>query len=150
MRSHSRHFFESRVEWAKGLTAVITGQNTKIVRQFIKQLAQTTHGALTHVRMQVADLKDREPIESAWQAGRLDMIVPYLYAFRILTAVLIQPNQLQGIANNRVDRVPVLNVKEIDTTAKNASLMILFNSEPLTGIHSPETLLQSCQNVLLH
>jgi hypothetical protein len=41
-------------------------------------------------------------------------------------------------------------VKEIDTTAKHASLMILFNSEPLAGVHSPEALLQFYQNVLLH
>jgi len=34
-------------------------------------------------------------------------------------------------------------VKEIDTAAKHASLMILFNSEPLAGVHSPEALLQA-------
>src|ERR1700756_2298406 len=78
------------------------------------------------------------------------MVVAYLYAFGIVTPALIQPDKLQGIANDRVDRIPVLNVKEIDATAKYASLMILFNSEPLAGIHSPEALLQFCQDVLLH
>src|SRR5258708_6683643 len=100
--------------------------------------------------MHVADVEDREPIESGWQVGWLDMVVAYLYAFGVVTPLLIQPNKLQGIANDRVDRIPPLNVKEIDAAAKHASLMILFNSKPLAGIHAPEAMLQFCQIVLLH
>src|SRR5258708_4161903 len=150
MRSHLRHCFESFIERAEGLAAVITSQDTDVVRYYIKKLYQAAHRTLTYVRVHVADVEDGEPIKKGRDVRPLDEVVAYLYTLCIPAAAPIHPCQLQRVANNGVDRIPVLNMKEVDATAKCALLIVFFDSEPLPCMHPSESLLQFCKNVLFH
>src|SRR5260370_24029860 len=150
MRSHLRHCFESFIERAEGLAAVITSQDTEVVRYYIKKRNQAAHRILTYIRVHVADVEDGESIKKGREVRPLDEVVAYLYTLCIPVPSPIQPCQLQRVAYNGVDRIPVLNVKEVDATAKYALLIVLLDSEPLPCMHASEALLQFCKNVLLH
>ena len=100
--------------------------------------------------MHVADVEDRESIENGWQVRPLNLVVAYLYTLCIATPAPIQSSQLQRVANNRMDRILVLKVKEVDATPKHALLIVLLDPEPLACIQASEALLQFCKEVLLH
>src|SRR5271157_3200871 len=75
MRSDLRNSFESCIEWTESLAAVITGQNTEVVRNAVKKLYQAAHRTLTYVRMHVADVEDGESIKKDRNVRPLDEIV---------------------------------------------------------------------------
>jgi hypothetical protein len=49
-----------------------------------------------------------------------------------------------------MDRIPVLNVEEIESLAEYTCLMVLLDSESLFGVQSTEALVQPSQNFLLY
>src|SRR6266849_1448575 len=77
-------------------------------------------------------------------------MMPDLYAFGILPRSPIKPGQLQRLSNDRRTEVPILRVKEVDALTKNPALEVVLDTEPLSGVHSAETLLQLLENVLIH
>src|SRR6516165_1688195 len=95
MQSDLRHFFESCLEWAEGLAAIITGQDTEVIRKAIKKLYQAAHCTLTSVRMHVADVQDSKPIKEAWNLRVSDKIVAYLNTLCILASTPVQAGHLQ-------------------------------------------------------
>src|SRR6266436_1962666 len=131
MRSDLLHSFESCIEWTEGLATVIPGQDTEVVRNAIQKLDQAAHRTLTYVRMHVADVEDGEFIKRDREARPQDEVVADLYTLCILATAPIQPCQLQRVANNGVDRIPVLDVKKVDAMTKYALLIILLDPQPL-------------------
>src|ERR1019366_10532546 len=127
-RAYARQAFERGVEWPKGPTAIVTGQNAHVIGHVRKKLRQTSHRAFVHVHVQVADMKQRKAIEPDRQRFHADMIMPDLDFLGVLAATPIQSHQLEGRSNDRMNRIPVLDVKEIDALAKNLGFVIRLDS----------------------
>jgi hypothetical protein len=62
------------------------------------------------------------------------MIVSDLDLLGVLPATPIQSQQLECHSNNRVDRIPVFNVKEVDPLAKNLGFVIRLDSQALSCV----------------
>ena len=78
------------------------------------------------------------------------MVVPDLNALVIAHAPPIQAGQLEREADQRVDRVPVLDVKEIETLPEDLSLVIALDTQPLPRVKTSEPLLQLVQDIIVH
>jgi hypothetical protein len=68
--------------------------------------------------------------------------VPDLDLLGVLEAALVQSEQLERRSNDGVDRVPVLNVKEVDPLAKNLGFVIRLDSKALSRVQSAKPPLQ--------
>jgi hypothetical protein len=77
-----------------------------------------------------------------------DGVVTDLDAIRVPPAAPVQPRQLQRVANDGMDRIPVLDMKEVDALAENARLMVGLDSQPLARMQPPQAALQLVQNFL--
>jgi len=74
--------------------------------------------------VEITYVEQSEPIEGTWQRCETDMIVPDLDTFGVPLAPPVQSAQFERGSNKRMNRVPVLNVEEIDTLAENVCFVI--------------------------
>src|SRR5438270_7161848 len=88
--------------------------------------------------MQVAEMKDREPVERDRQLGRTNVVEPNLDVFGVLASTPVKSGHHQRRSNNRRAEKPVLRMKEIDSAAEDPGLALIFDSEPLSSVQSPE------------
>src|SRR6516164_2422861 len=101
--------------------------------------------------MKITNVKQREPVECDWQRSEPDIVVPDLYARGIGFPTPIQTGQFKQYADERMDRVPILNMEKIESLTKNLSLVIGLNSKTLPCINAPtQTLLQLTQDGFDH
>ena len=56
------------------------------------------------------------------------MIVSHPDVLRVLAATPVQSHQFERGPNDGMDRIPVLNMKEVDSLAKNLGLVIHLDS----------------------
>src|SRR5665647_2519445 len=78
------------------------------------------------------------------------MIVPDLDILRILAATPIQSHQTKCSPNDRMNRIPVLNMKKGDALAKNLGFVIGLNSQALSCVQPTQPPLQLVQDSLVH
>ena len=79
-------------------------------------------------------MKQREAVKCGRQLLEVDIVVSDLHARSVGPPAPIQPRQLEEGADDRMNRIPVLDVEESESLAKNLSLVICLNSETLLGI----------------
>jgi hypothetical protein len=70
------------------------------------------------------------------------MVMVNLDPRSISSATLIKANQLKTVPDDRMDRVPVFEVKKIYALPEYLRLMIHFDPEPLPGMQRSQPLLQ--------
>src|SRR5215471_2068160 len=78
------------------------------------------------------------------------MVVPDLNALGIAHAPPIQAGQLEREPDQRVDRVPVLDMKEIEPLPEDLRFVIALDPQPLPRMKAPEPLLQLVQDIIVH
>src|ERR1035437_5123406 len=108
------------------------------------------HRALIHVHMQVTDVKYSKAIEQWRQLFEPDLIARDENAFRIAAPAPVKAGQLQHGPNDRMDRIPVFYVKEIDALTENLRFMVRFDSQSLPRVQPSETSLQFQQEFFVH
>ena len=82
--------FQRRIERPERRAAKVAGQDADIVAHVGKKLGKAFHGALVHVDMHVADVKNCEAVEFGGKPLRRNIIVPDRHTFGITLAAPIQ------------------------------------------------------------
>lgn len=100
------------------------------------------HGTVIDINMHIADMQDGVTVEGRRQSGQFNIIMLDFYPHSVLTAAPVKPRQSQAVANNGMDRVPVLDMKKIQSTAENASFVVIFNPQTKARMHAPESLFE--------
>jgi hypothetical protein len=100
--------------------------------------------------MQIAEVKDGEAIEGGRQPRRSHLVLTHAKALGIAAAAPIETARLEGDADQRVNRIPILDVKEIDAAAKDARLVITFDAEPLSRMRTAKAPLQLKEDIVVH
>src|SRR6516162_1375856 len=133
---------QGRVERTECLPAIITCERANIIAQAVNELDHPLHGDVAHVHMHIADMQNGEPLKGRLQPRELDMVMPHLDALRIAKAAAIQTCQSQRVADNGVNRIPILNMKEIEPKAKRLRLMFALDLQPLLSMKRSETMVE--------
>ena len=94
-------------------------------------------------------MQDGEAFKGFGQLRQVNGIVLHLYIACIAHTAPIQAADAQAESDQRVGRVPVFRVKEIDAAAKNAVAAFGFNAQAQTGIDSSKALFEFLGNVLM-
>ena len=63
-------------------------------------------------------------------------------AFGILPSSPVETGHLQYVSDHRMDRIPVLDVKKIETLTERLRFVISLDSQALPRMHAPEPLVQ--------
>jgi hypothetical protein len=84
--------------------------------------------------MEVAHMQEREAMKRWRQLFKAEIVVPDLHARGIGPSTPIQAGQLEERADDRMNRIPVLDVKESESLTKDLGLMVGLDSETLLGI----------------
>jgi hypothetical protein len=74
--------------------------------------------------VEITYVQQSEPVEGTRQRWETNMIVPDLDTFGVPLAPPVQSAQFERGSNKRMNRIPVLNVEEIDTLAKYVCFVI--------------------------
>ena len=93
VRPHPRQALYCCLIRAVGLPAIIAGQDTQIVGNCREQLDQAAHRPAVHVRMQIAEMEDRKPVERARQFGRAELMAPNFDVLGIFAGAPIEPGR---------------------------------------------------------
>lgn len=144
------HDRKCRLVWPIGRAAIIPGQHTGIMVQPGKELRQSAHRTVTDVGVEIADLQEREAVEGRRQCGEMNVVVPDLDALRVALPAPIEPRQLEQRPHQRMNRVPVLDMKEIEALAEYLRLVILFDAEALPCVQTPQPSLQFAEDIIVH
>jgi hypothetical protein len=91
--------------------------------------------------MRIADMKDGEAVKARRQIGTLDSVLLDDDVLGISAPTPIKAGQLQDISNERMNGVPVLDMKEIEALTEDLGFMIGFDSQSLLGMDPAQTLL---------
>jgi hypothetical protein len=60
----------------------------------------------------------------------------------------VQPRHYEDGANQSVRWREILNMKEVEALAKDLSLVLSLDAEPLSGMHAPEALFERGSNIV--
>jgi hypothetical protein len=93
-------------------------------------------------------MENGESVECGRKIGQFHTVVPDLDVVGIPAATPVQSRESEGIANYGMDRIPVLDVKEIDPMAKDMRFIIFFDAEPLSRMRSSKAFLKFFNKVL--
>jgi hypothetical protein len=96
------------------------------------------------IDMHVADMQDSIAIKGQRQSGQLNIIMLNLYTRGVLAAAPVKSRQSQAIANNGMYGVPVLDMKNIEATTKNALFVVIFNPQPKARMHPTKSFFELC------
>jgi hypothetical protein len=100
--------------------------------------------------MHVADMEDSKSIEPGGKLLERNIIVPNRHPFGIILAAPIQARQLQGASDDGVNRIPILDMKEVEALTEHLGLVVGFNSQALSCVQPSQPLLQPAQDGFAH
>ena len=129
--AHARNSLDDSFEGAEGRTAEIPREHADVVLERWNKLHEALHRAVVHVDMQVANMQQREALESLWERAECKISLSDLNISRIFQAAPVQASQPEGGPYQRVDRVPILDVEEIKSLTEDLGFVVRLNSKPL-------------------
>src|SRR3990172_12137688 len=100
--------------------------------------------------MRVADVQQRIAIKLRRKSWQLDLVLADAYPQRVAPAAAVQADQPQAVTDERVDRIPVFEVKEVGTLAEHLGLVLGLQAQPLSQMHTPNALCKVIVNRLVH
>src|SRR5947209_9191119 len=100
--------------------------------------------------MHVAKVEYGEAVEKRWQLLEHNIIALDENVSCILASAPVETGQLKCISNDRMDRIPVRDVKGEKALAEDLCLMIRLDSQSLFRMKRSETLLQFAQDIVSH
>ena len=83
-------------------------------------------------------MQDGETVERFWQPSATDVVVSKPHIPSIALASPIKPGDPQQCPDHGVDRVPVLDVKEIEALAKDLRLVRGLDTEALARMQASQ------------
>src|SRR5581483_8557627 len=143
------HALQGGVMRTEGLSTKIARQYAGVVLQSFNKLSEPQHAPLVHVDVGIADVKDGESIKQRWQSGTSDVVGPQHDVLGIPATTPVQTAELQRGPDDGVNRVPVLDMKEIEALAENLRFVVGLDAQPLAGMQLSEPLLQSGEELIL-
>src|SRR6202171_5783104 len=100
--------------------------------------------------MHVANVEYSEAVKKRWQLPEHNVVALDENAFRIPASAPVETGQLQGISNDRMDRIPIPYVKEDEALAKDLCFVVRLDPQSLSCVERPETFLQFAQYIFVH
>jgi hypothetical protein len=79
-----------------------------------------------------------------------DMIVPYPDLLCVLAATPVQSHQFERRPNDGMDRIPVLNMKEVDPLTEDLRFVIGLDPKAQSCVQATQALLQLAENSFVH
>lgn len=153
-RRHARaqrcNAFHGLFDRAIGLPAIVTGQHADVVSQAADDLEQMPHGALAEVDMQIADVKDGEPVKCRRQVAKPGMVALEENVVGISAGALVETGDLQRLPDDGPRRIPVLEMEEGAALAEDLGFMIRLELKPRPCLRRPEPLFQLAQDLGIH
>ena len=138
------------LEGAEGGAPVVAGQHADVVVDIVEQFDQPMHCTAVNIHMHITDMQDSESGKCGWQSGQRQGVVPELYSRGVLNATRVEADDLQGIADQGVRRVPVFDVEEIQAAAEHLYIGIGLDTKPLVCIKLSQALFESFDIIRLH
>jgi hypothetical protein len=100
--------------------------------------------------MHVANVEYSEAVKKRWQLLEHNVIALDENAFCIPARAPIKTRQLQGVSNDRMDRIPIPYVKEEEALAEDLRLLVRLDAQSLSRVERSETFLQFAQDIFVH
>src|ERR1700676_4400377 len=100
--------------------------------------------------MHVANVEYGEAVKKRWQLLEHNVVALDENAFCIPACSPVETGQLQCVSNDRMDRIPVLYVKEEETLAEDLPLVVHLDPQTLSCVQRSETFLQFAQDIFVH
>src|SRR5258708_15154228 len=100
--------------------------------------------------MHVAKVEYSEAVKKRWQLLEHNVVALDENAFCIPACAPIKARQLQGISNDRMDRIPIPYVKGEEALAEYLCLLVRLDAQSLSRVERSETFLQFAQDILVH
>jgi hypothetical protein len=97
--------------------------------------------------VEIAEMKNPKTFECPWQTCRYDLVHPKLDARGIATSAAVEPREPQYVPDHRMDRVPILQMEEVQALAKDLGFMVLFYAKALPGMNAAQALVQPLADV---
>jgi hypothetical protein len=98
----------------------------------------------------VADVQNLVAVEALRQILEADVVAPQHNALGISPRAPVEAAQLERTANDRLQGIPVFEMKKREALAEDPRFMIGLDAQALPGMQTAEALLQFDQNVLMH
>jgi hypothetical protein len=77
-------------------------------------------------------MEDSEAVERRRDFGHSHIVVTNLDVFGVPAAAPVESSQLERVANNRVDGIPILNVKKVNAVPKYTRFIIILDPKSLS------------------
>src|ERR1700688_1719541 len=115
------------LKWSVRLATVVTGEHTNIVLKISDDADEVLHRSFAYVYVKIAEVKDGKIIERRRQPFERERISPDDNFVSVAPRSAIQPGQFQRAADDQRRGVPIFEIKENQSLAKELGLMIGLN-----------------------
>jgi hypothetical protein len=106
------------------------------------------HGGPVKVRMQIAQMQDREAIESAWPIWKTHNVAPHLHIACVSLASPIGPRHAKRYLDQYLHEGQVLEVQEAEPLAKSLRLVVALYAETELSMKRPESGFETAQRLV--
>lgn len=100
-------------------------------------------GGCVHVHMQIAQMQNPKALKGCRQVRDHYRMMAKVDTAGIPFATLVEAGEPQASSNDTVDGIPVFEVEQVATKAKDLRCMILLYAYPLPGMNLAQTLLKA-------
>src|SRR4029077_830939 len=121
-----------------------------MVTHVADEFDQALHGSFIHVHMHVAQVEYGEAVKKRRQLLEHSIIALDQNSSCISASAPVETGQLKCISNDRLDRIPVLYVKGEEPMAKDLCLVVRLDTQSLSRMERPKTLLHFAQDIFVH
>jgi hypothetical protein len=147
MRARTCKAVERRLEGPERSTAEIAGQHADVIAHVGNEHGQALHRAGIHVDMHVADVEHSEAVEGSGQPSARNGIVADHRVLGVSPSPPIEARHPQGIPNDGVDGVPILDVEEVEAVTERLRFVVGLDAEPLSRVQRSQTPLQPAGDI---
>ncbi len=89
---------------------------------------------IAHVHVQVRQVQDPQPVEPAGKIVEHHMVFDHLMIEGVSAGTGVQARNLERVANDGMDRIPVFRMEEANAVAEYASLLFGLHTEALPRV----------------
>ena len=112
-----------------GAAAIISRQHAEIIIEAIGDFRRPAHCRAAQLRMQVAEMQDREAVERAGKLGEADDVAPQLHLARVRQAEPVGSGHAKRYLNEDLHQRQVLEMQKAQPLAKSLRLVLTLHSE---------------------
>jgi hypothetical protein len=100
--------------------------------------------------MHVTKVEYSEAVKRRWQLLEHNVVPLDENAFCIPARAPIKTRQLQGVSNDRMDRIPIPYVKGEEALAEDLRPVVRLDAQSLSRVERSETFLQFAKDIFVH